>query len=36
MTEENEKTPDEKNVRIQNLFKTLQNNPKSVFTALEI
>ena len=31
MTEENEKKPDEKNLRIQNLFKTLQNDPKSVF-----
>ena len=30
MTEENEKNPDEKNLRIQNLFKTLQNDPKSV------
>ena len=31
MTEENEEKPDEKNLRIQNLFKTLQNDPKSVF-----
>ena len=31
MTEENEKKHDEKNLRIQNLFKTLQNDPKSVF-----
>ena len=31
MTEENKKKPDEKNLRIQNLFKTLQNDPKSVF-----
>ena len=31
MTEENEKKPDEKNLRIQNLFKTLQNDPKIVF-----
>ena len=31
MTEENEKKPDEKNLRIQNSFKTLQNDPKSVF-----
>ena len=31
MTEENEKKPDEKNLRIQSLFKTLQNDPKSVF-----
>ena len=31
MTEENEKKPDEKNLRVQNLFKTLQNDPKSVF-----
>ena len=36
MTEENENKPDEKNLRIQNLFKTLQNDPKSVFVALEI
>ena len=31
MTEENEKKPVEKNLRIQNLFKTLQNDSKSVF-----
>ena len=31
MTEENKKKPDEKNLRIQNLFKTLQNDPNSVF-----
>ena len=31
MTEENEKNSDKKNLRIQNLFKTLQNDPKSVF-----
>ena len=31
MTEENEKKPDEKNLQIQNLFKTLQNDPKSSF-----
>ena len=31
MNEQNEKKPDEKNLRIQNLFKTLQNDPKSVF-----
>ena len=31
MTEENEKKPDEKNLRIQSLFKTLKNDPKSVF-----
>ena len=31
MTEENKEKPDEKNLRIQNLFKTLQNDPKSVF-----
>ena len=31
MTEENEKKPDEKNLRIQNLFKTLQNDQKSAF-----
>ena len=31
MTEENEKKPDEKNLRIQNSFKTLHNDPKSVF-----
>ena len=27
----NEKKPDEKKLQIQNLFKTLQNDPKSVF-----
>ena len=31
MTEENKKKPDEKNLRIKNLFKTLQNDPNSVF-----
>ena len=31
MTEENEKKPDEKNLWIQNSFKTLHNDPKSVF-----
>ena len=31
MNEQNEKKPDEKNLRIQNIFKTLQNDPKSVF-----
>ena len=35
MTEENEKKHDEKNLRIQNLFKTLQNDPKSVFYSTE-
>ena len=30
MAEENEKKTDEKNLRIQNLFKTLQNDLKSV------
>ena len=34
MTEENEKKPDEKNLRIQNLFKTLQKDPKSVFYSI--
>ena len=34
MTEENKKKPDEKNLRIQNLFKTLQNDPKSVFYSI--
>ena len=36
MTEENEKKPDEKSLRRQNLFKTLQNDPKRVFIGLEI
>ena len=36
MTEENENKPDEKKLRIQNLFKKLQNDPKIVFIALEI
>ena len=31
MTEENKKKPDKQKLRIQNLFKTLQNDPKSVF-----
>ena len=31
MTEENETKPDKENLQIQNLFKTLQNGPKSVF-----
>ena len=35
MTEENEKKPDEKNLRIQSLFKTLENDPKSVFDRVE-
>ena len=34
MTEENEKKPEEKNLRIQNLFKTLQNDLKSVFYSI--
>ena len=36
MTKENEKKTDKKNLRIQNLFKTLKNDSKSVFIALEI
>ena len=31
----NEKKPDEKKLQIQNLFKTLQNDPKSVFYSTE-
>ena len=31
MTAENEKKTDEKNLQIQNLLKTLQNDPQSVF-----
>ena len=31
MTDEYEKKPDKKNLRIQNVFKTLQNDPKRVF-----
>ena len=31
MTEENEKKPHKKNLQKQNLLKTLQNDPKSVF-----
>ena len=34
MTEENKKNPDKQKLRIQNLFKTLQNDPKSVFYSI--
>ena len=34
MTEENKKKPDKQKLRIQNLFKTLQNDPKSVFYSI--